>query len=62
MQGNKNDIICFEKSKYPTFSQLMEKNFDRILQLQQLIVDVQSKLNHEQKEREVDQHGLSTRY
>ena len=36
--------------------------FRRILQLQQLIVDVQSKLNHEQKEREVDQHGLSTRY
>ena len=34
---------------------------DRILQLQQLIVDVQSKLNHEQKDREVDQHDLSSR-
>merc|ERR1712226_1563340 len=33
----------------------------RILQLQQLIVDVQSKLNHEQKDREVDQHDLSSR-
>ena len=33
----------------------------RILQLQQLVVDVQSKLNHEKKEREVDETDLNKR-
>ena len=33
----------------------------RILQLQQLVVDVQSKMNHDRKEREVDETELSKR-
>ena len=34
----------------------------RILQLQNIIMDLQSKLNHEAKEREVDQSAILTRY
>ena len=33
----------------------------RIMQLQNAIMDVQTKINHERKEREVDQQTLNTR-
>ena len=32
------------------------------MQLQNYVMDVQTKLNHEKKEREVDQAALTTRY
>ena len=55
-----NAFIAKKQTDLKVLNQVLQ-NF-RIMQLQNYVMDVQTKLNHEKKEREVDQAALTTRY